>query len=268
MTGLEVGLLIAGVLFFAGSFFFVEKLSSSDLEELQKMSEKELRILIEKQLGEASGRIDAAIESKFNDSLNKFDRETNKRTTDEIYSITEHADTIRTSLDTAFDAVKKSHDEIMFLYNMLGDKQEKVTQLQKQTAGLESNLRNMMLSVEDAIERLESEQHIRIEKLPEPALTEIKDNDSIPTTESIADEVLETLSGSEEISLIEAFEEKLSRETDSQPDNGNRPEGNSINDRILTMHREGYSDVEIAKNLGKGLGEIKLVLGLFEEEAV
>ena len=267
MTGLEIALLIIGVVFFAGSFFFVEKLSSSDLEELQKMSEKELRVLIDKQLKDASTRIDAAIESKFNDSLNKFDRETNRRTTDEIYSITEHADTVRASLDTAFDAVKKSHDEIMFLYNMLGDKQEKVTSLQKQAAGLESNLRNMMLSVEDAVERLESEHHIRVERAPEPAVDsggEGAYNES--TVESTADEVLESLSGSEEISLIEAFEEKIAKE-EAQSQDASGSDSNSINDRILAMHREGYSDVEIAKNLGKGLGEIKLVLGLFEEEA-
>ncbi len=246
MTGLEIALLIIGVVFFAGSFFFMEKLSSSDLEELEKMSEKEIHVLLDKQLSQASGRIDAAIESRFNDSLNKFDKEANRRTTDEIFSITEHADTVRTSLDTAFDAVKKSHDEIMFLYNMLNDKQEKVTQLSKQAQVLESQLRNMQLSVEDAIERLESEQKIHVSAPLEAELLELKDTDS-----------------TQELSLIEAFEEELSK---NPSDDNDLVDSNSINDRILSMHREGYSDVDIARNLGKGLGEIKLVLGLFDED--
>ena len=242
MAGLEIGLLIVGALFFVGSFFFVEKLSSSDIEEIQKMSEKEIRVLIDKQLNAATGKIDTTIESKFNEALNKFDRETNKRTTDEIYSITEHADTVRTSLDTAFDAVKKSHDEIMFLYNMLGDKQEKVTELQRQAQGLESNLRNMMLR--DAIERLEQEQQIKVQRTPPAEIAA-----AVPVEKK------------EEPTLIQAFEEELERESAQAAE-----DGNNINERILAMHREGYSDIEIAKNLGKGLGEIKLVLGLFEEE--
>ena len=38
------------------------------------------------------------------------------------------------------------------------------------------------------------------------------------------------------------------------------------NSEILQLYKEGVSEVEIAKKLGRGLGEIKLVLGLFGEE--
>ena len=260
MTGLEIALLIVGVLFFIGSFFFVEKLSSSDIETIEKMSEKEIHVLLDKQIEAASGRMEAALESKFNESLNKFDRETNKRTTDEIYSITEHADTVCASLDTAFDAVKKSHDEIMFLYNMLSDKQEKVTELERDAQGLESTLRNMKRSIEDAIERLETEQQIHVpmpEPQPAPAIT----------VESL-------LPQQDETTLIEAFEKELAANAEKEAENPAAQTGssapaadaNSINDRILSMHREGYSDVDIAKSLGKGIGEIKLVLGLYEDD--
>ena len=35
---------------------------------------------------------------------------------------------------------------------------------------------------------------------------------------------------------------------------------------ILTLHDEGLSDVDIAKKLGRGLGEIRFVLGLYQED--
>lgn len=38
------------------------------------------------------------------------------------------------------------------------------------------------------------------------------------------------------------------------------------NDDILFLHSAGKSDVDIAKELGLGLGEVKLVIGLFKEE--
>ena len=36
------------------------------------------------------------------------------------------------------------------------------------------------------------------------------------------------------------------------------------NDKILELHRLGMSEVAIAKELGLGVGEVMLVIGLFE----
>ena len=36
------------------------------------------------------------------------------------------------------------------------------------------------------------------------------------------------------------------------------------NDRILRLYKEGYSNVDIAKELGLGVGEVKLVINLFK----
>jgi DNA-binding NarL/FixJ family response regulator len=47
-----------------------------------------------------------------------------------------------------------------------------------------------------------------------------------------------------------------------QPAAGDLNENN--NDRILRLHKEGYSNVDIAKELGLGVGEVKLVINLFK----
>ena len=36
------------------------------------------------------------------------------------------------------------------------------------------------------------------------------------------------------------------------------------NDKILTLYRQGLSKVAIAKELGLGVGEVKLVIDLFQ----
>ena len=36
------------------------------------------------------------------------------------------------------------------------------------------------------------------------------------------------------------------------------------NDKILRLHKEGKSSVAIAKELGLGVGEVKLVINLFK----
>ncbi len=47
-------------------------------------------------------------------------------------------------------------------------------------------------------------------------------------------------------------------------DAGASPEDENFNQKILRMHKEGMSETEIAKQLSMGVGEVKLVIGLFE----
>jgi hypothetical protein len=44
--------------------------------------------------------------------------------------------------------------------------------------------------------------------------------------------------------------------------------GNNHNDMILALHQQGKPDVEIARDLGLGLGEVKLVIGLYKGEQI
>ena len=46
-------------------------------------------------------------------------------------------------------------------------------------------------------------------------------------------------------------------------DEGRTP-GRNKNEMILKLHREGKSNVEVARELGLGMGEVKLVIDLFE----
>ncbi len=41
-------------------------------------------------------------------------------------------------------------------------------------------------------------------------------------------------------------------------------DGGNNNERILELHKQGKSNVSIAKELGLGVGEVKLVIDLFE----
>ena len=40
--------------------------------------------------------------------------------------------------------------------------------------------------------------------------------------------------------------------------------GRNSNERILELHKKGKSNMAIAKELGLGIGEVKLVIDLFE----
>lgn len=225
MTGLEIALVIVGVIFIAGSFLVSEKLSASDIKEIQQMGEKEVRLILEKELNAAESKIEDALEVQLEESVAKLETQSDKETNDKIMAISEYSDTV-------LDAMNKSHNEVMFMYSMLNDKQEALTQMTKDMQQMESEL----LALKEQID-VSPEIVANIEaQMPQEVVTEAP-------------------------SMIEELQEHIQQEQVSDSEQAN------VNDQILQLHQQGMSQIEIAKKLGKGLGEVKLVLGLFEGEA-
>lgn len=232
---IEIGLLVAGVACFVISFFVSEKLSPSDLSEFEKMSENEMRIIVEKQLREADGGIKKMIDEGMEDAMEDFDTKADRLLNSKIMSISDYSDSVLASME-------KSHKEVVFMYNMLLGKQEELTQITKDIQVLESNLREIKANIEDS-DRIEDIKEIvsQIEVIEEARdIRKIETVDTAPMAEVLSDEL------------------KLSDEQENV---------SKQNDKIIKMHNEGFSEVEIAKRLGRGLGEIKLVLGLFDKES-
>lgn len=225
MTGLQISLLVIGIVFLVGSFFVSEKLSSSDVQEIQKLGEKEIKILLEKEMKAAESKLDEMTKDKIDEKIESFAVETDKELNNKIMSISEYSDTV-------LDSMNKSHNEIMFMYEMLNEKQQKVTDLTKELGLMQSAVTQMEASIDDKIEQVEAMS----QKAVEPEMPEnigVSEDDS-----SLQDE-------------FEAYNE-----------NEHAGEGNR-NDEIIKLYNEGLSEIEIAKQMGKGLGEVKLVLGLF-----
>lgn len=80
-----------------------------------------------------------------------------------------------------------------------------------------------------------------------------KQNSSCPEVEEISEEQTEEVPEEEAEPEVEEKEETVQQESNH-------------NAAILELHRQGASEIEIAKELGLGVGEVKLVLGLFREE--
>ena len=64
---------------------------------------------------------------------------------------------------------------------------------------------------------------------------------------------------------VKATEEPV--ETEAEPATGEmeeQPEQTNHNEKILALYSQGKSYVEIAKELGLGQGEVRLVVGLYK----
>lgn len=231
METVEIVLILVGVAFLVGSHFIQERFSEKDLQEISKMSETQLNIIVEKQLKSARTQVEDSVEEIIDESLEITKRGLEKQTNEKIMAISEYSDTI-------FETMNKTHNEIMFLYSMLNDKQSEMTDtvgtLQKYVKEAKTVQKEAVVMVSEAepvvetyVKREPLTQAARLEEAPEEVFEDVFGNEIVGTQESM-------------------FINK--------------------NDQILMLHREGKSEVEIAKALDCGLGEVKLVLGLFTEE--
>lgn len=250
MTGLEIGLIVIGLAFFVGSFFFTEKLSSSDLEVIEKMSEKEMNVLLEKQMKQAADRIAQTIDTKMAASLGSAEHQLNKTANECIKSIADTVGDLKKKYDSDMGVAEKTLNEISFMYSMLNNKQQKLGELEQQAEVLSAQIRQLKQNIEDELlpqldpKGIEMPQNVEV-VMSETVSTAIEDNH--PIKEVMEEQVAKAHEKDDLITDDNVFE--------------------NVNEKIIELHREGYSDVDIAKRLGKGLGEIKLVLGLYDEEA-
>ncbi|MFR6537191.1 MAG: DUF6115 domain-containing protein [Lachnospiraceae bacterium] len=231
MTGLQIAMIMIGIVCLIGSFFVSEKLSKADLEEMKKMSDEEIKDIIDSKMQEAASQIDERLQEKVDLATAQMERSGEKETNEKIMAISEYSDTVLSSMN-------KSHDEIVFLYDMLNEKQERVTELMKELTLMQSAVAQMEETLDDKLLKtgVSMEEEAEVLQQENPDAIEPKQT------------------------LEEAFRTQVSSNDaglDEEPQQ---------NEQILSLYREGMSEVDIAKQLGRGLGEIKLVLGLFGEE--
>ena len=113
----------------------------------------------------------------------------------------------------------------MFLYDMLNSKH--------------ANIKDTVSKMDKAVKAVENKAKIKEEK-PEKEPKEKKNEKPA--------EAMETAESAPEIGFTGETAE----------------EGQNNNEKILKMHRQGKSTVEIAKELGLGVGEVKLVIDLYK----
>ncbi len=156
MTALVVTLIIIGFAFVIVSFFVEEKLSKKDVDRIISLSDKELKIIVEKQLSGAGSQIEDVIADSIEASMEITKRAMEKETNEKIMAINEFSGTV-------MDSMNKTHNEILFLYSMLNDKHTELTQLAKQMGQFFEHVKNreneVLQNLQVAANEIEAKVH-------------------------------------------------------------------------------------------------------------
>ena len=229
MTGVEAVLLLIGVVFLVGSFFVTEKLSPADVNKVAELSEDELCMIVDRELEVAKAKVSDMVDDAMDLTVDQVQRTMERDTNEKIMAISEYSDSVMEKLE-------KMNHEVTFLYSMLGDKH---TQLNETINELHALIGDYQL----LREQLAAEQRTVMPVAEEPAAALVQ---------------TEVVQGEEAVEEVPPAEE----EPTAQPE----PESVSVREQILERYHAGEDLTDIARNLGLGFGEVKLIIELYRGE--
>lgn len=256
MNSMEIILLVIGVLVFVVSFLIPNGKGGSS-ERDRELALDEINDLVDKEFDRIRDQVDNTVEEVIKDSMEKTERSLERISNEKIMAVNEYSDTV-------LGQINKSQQEITFLYDMLNAKHDSL----KNTA---SEVEQKIKAAEDArreVEAVTKEAEIAsreveaVTKEAEMALRETEAATQI--ARQVMEPAFQALQSAEEVSVEpeQAPEEEIS--VQSQEELQGTESYSNKNDKILELHRQGWSDVTIAKQLDLGVGEVKLVIDLFE----
>lgn len=264
MTGIEVTLLIIGAMIFAASFIFSSK-SDKKAEANYELSNK--------QKEDMKNQILAIFDEQMDELAGKTEIQLDKLSNEKMTEMNEYSETI-------LGEINRNHNEVMFLYDMLNEKKKEINNTVRDLNVVKKEIAREAekISQPKDVVAVESEAVSPNEKKTEPKAKTKKEKvlDQLDAvSETVADDV-------EADVQVEAVKPKRKRTSNAKTaaerarttvkketvreenkditvfENGNN------NEKILELSRAGKSNVEIAKTLGLGIGEVKLVVDLFK----
>ena len=123
MNWMEAALLILGIGAFVASFIIPEKKNND--EKMQEIDVEVIRKLIEKEMEAAKSRVIEVVDETLEYAVEKTERTAERLSNEKIMAISEYSETVLSDMN-------KTHQEIMFLYDMLNDKHENLKETAKQ----------------------------------------------------------------------------------------------------------------------------------------
>ena len=234
MEIMEIVLLIAGAIILVLSFFV--SLGEDAVSVVpDKLAKEQIDELVLAKMSEIKEQVDDTVDEAITYAIEKTERSLERISNEKIMAVNEYSDTVMSE-------IHRNHEEVMFLYDMLNDKHK--------------NLKATATEVEKTVKEAES------------AILEVaKTTQEVAVTKEEPQEAFQMLSP-KNVEVLEVTQAPISSETEPVQESFIDREvlmgDSNNNDVILAFHKMGKSDVQIAKELGLGVGEVRLVLNLFQ----
>lgn len=225
MNPVVILLIVIGIAFILISFIFLESGSAvSGKKEEVTLHDYELD---EKQMENLQNNIKEVISAYADKLVDDTEKKLNDVSSQKMMQINELT-------EQALGDLKKSHDQVVFLQDMLSDKENSLKQYV-------SNSAQKLFSMQQNVMKV--------------------------TPEDRQDQVREILEPDPENQVAEHLKDEVNKSSDPAPveeDMEGTGETQKRKDEIISLYKLGVSQVEIARRLDIGIGEVQLVCGLYQ----
>ena len=269
MTAIEIVLLVIGMIAILASFVFSAKMDEAD--DIKKAE------LTEKQKDAIRKQIMSVFDEQMDELKDKTEIELDKLSNVKMNEMNEYSENI-------LNEINRNHNEVMFLYDMLNEKKKEVKNTVRDVMAVKKEINESIKATEtptadilDDMGFMASEALLNEEKATKNTKSSKAKTPAKAKKEKILDE-LDGLSVNEVVVKAPVRNKKktstaktaASRMKETVRKESTREENKDINlvtgnnnEKILELNSIGKSNVEIAKELGLGIGEVKLVIDLF-----
>lgn len=251
MTALEVSLLIIGVIVFVISFIFASKMDRYDEERKIELTEKH-KAEIEKQ-------VKTVLYDQIEYIKEKTEVELDKLSNVKMNEMNEYSETI-------LSEINRNHNEVMFLYDMLNEKKKEVNNAIRDISSIKKELNDTVVTASELLTQESPKKTTRkstktSSKTKKEQLDGQMEIDGVSKEESVEEAPAKRKRSTSKKTTSDKTETVM--QTDVETEKNATADGSNNNGKILKLHSQGKSVVEIAKELGLGIGEVKLVIELF-----
>ena len=254
MNGLEIALLVIGIIAFAASFIFSSALDGGTEDNKTKDSKAELS---DRQREEIRKQIETVIADETEDIKERTEVELDRMSAKKMSEMTEYSETI-------LNEINRNHNEVMFLYDMLNEKKKEVKNTVRDLDAAKREL-NSTMSVNQTNSPKTEAPHSSGEKSQtrekSASILDQLDASSMTVSDEMDDDTVPyKRKSTRKTGRAAADRLRTALKSDSvrhsSVDNANR-------DKILELDKRGKSPVEIARELNIGVGEVKLITDLY-----
>lgn len=233
MSLLEIVLLVIGVVVFGLSFIIPYK-KETQSEETKELIDSEVKNIVRNEMTQIKGQVDEVVEEAVTYSIEKTERSLERISNEKIMEVNDYSNTV-------LNEINRNHQEVMFLYDMLNSKH--------------NNLKDTVSKAEKTVKEVEK---VTKETATKETVIDEKIDEEVDSQEF---QPLNRIKGDYPYKLENEVAILKKEELDFLLEEVN---GANKNDEIIHLYKLGKSKVEIAQELQLGVGEVKLVIDLYE----
>lgn len=300
MNTLEVVLVLIGVGAYAASFVLPERKKEKEQREINP---EEIEQMIREQIPAAKGQIEVEAKEQTQEAVDKIERELEKLSNEKIMAVNEYSDSVmeeiqknHTEVMFLYSMLNEKEQEVKDTLKVINQAKAEsqnffektvaiVDKVDQEFDRIDQELKQFEERASDTIEGVQAQlDEVMKEPLviPEPIVVPVpKEEEDIPKMFE-ADEIKEKeefdkgLIDTLHRIIPEFVSDKDKEEENNEPQlllerepkvqhfsSFKSSEGNK-NEQVRELYREGLSEVEIAKKLSMGRGEVRLIIGLME----